>query len=195
MTGEWTAYLGQSLQLLLGAVFFGAALGKLKRPSRFVVALRDYELIPPALSRPVASIVVAIELVVAISLLTGWALGASVPLAIVVLLAFAAAVSVNLRRGRVVPCGCFGSVSERISLRTLARIGLLLVAGIGLVTVRISSLTPLDVASLIQDGTVGLEQLVFTAAFAVFLLMFGTWLLHIPELTVVLRPRMKGEGG
>ena len=185
MTDEWSVWLASSLQILLATVFLIAGTMKLKRPSQFVVALRNYELIPSALSAPVALMVVAIELFVAFSFLSGWAFDVSVPVATLLLLAFEVAVGVNLRRGRVVPCGCFGSVSERISVRTLARIGLLLIAVIGLIAVRISNPARLNIASLITEGIGGLEQLVFTTAFAALLLVFGTWLLLIPELAVV----------
>ncbi len=191
---EWLVHVGQSLQLLLGLVFLVAGLTKLRQPTQFVGALRAYELIPSILERPIAAAVLALEILVSVSFLTGWALSASVPAASVLLLAFAAAVGINLRRGRVVPCGCFGAVGERISPHTLARIGLLLVAGIGLVAVRVAISDPLDAVSLIGEGVYGLEDLTYTAASAGFLLIFGMWLLRMPELAVVLRSPVKDEG-
>jgi hypothetical protein len=190
MTDESALWLAQSLQLLLGTVFLVAAITKLRRPSQFVVAVRNYQLIPRALSRPIAFMVVVIELLVAISMLSGWVLDVSVPAATLLLLSFAAAVAINLRRGRVVPCGCFGSVSEGISSRSLGRIGLLFVAVIGLIGVRTASPAGLNVASLTMNG--GLELFVSAAAFAALLLMLGTWILHIPELAVVFRLRSNG---
>lgn len=189
MTDEWTVWVAQSLQLLLGTVFLAAGVTKLKEPSQFVVALRNYELIPRALSGPVALVLVMIELFTAISFLTGWALEVGVPVATAFLLTLAVAVCINLRRGRVVPCGCFGSRGEQISGRTLGRIGLLLVAVIGLAGVRLSGAARPDVASPITEGMRSLEQFALTATFAALLLVLGSWLLHIPELTGVFRLR------
>ena len=193
MTGHWAVYLGHSLQLLLASIFIVAAVTKLRRPSRFLAALRGYELLPARLTAPTAGMVVALELFVALSLFSGWALDVGVVAVSVLLSAFALVVGINLRRGHVVSCGCFGSSTERISRRTLGRIGLLMLAGITLGAVRLSG-TSLPTISNLVTASAGLQQLVLTAAFALLLLMSGTWLLHVPELTMVFRPaRVKPE--
>lgn len=193
MTGGLAVYLGQSLQIVLGAVFLVAAAAKLKKPSLFVAALRGYELVPPVLSGPLAAGLVLIELLVAVSLLSGWAVGVAVPVAGALLLGFAVAVGINLRRGRMVSCGCFGSVSERISPRTLARLGVLMVATIGLAVVRVVARpAPLNVANVAADGMAGVERLVLILAFGAFLTVVATWLLHIPEISVLFRRPSRG---
>lgn len=193
MSGGLTSYLGQTLQLVLGAVFLTAAVTKLRNPLRFVAAMRAYELLPRVLTQPLAVSLIVIESLLGISLLWGWMLDVSVPAAGVLLLAFGVAVGVNLRRGRVVPCGCFGSVSERISTRTLARLGLLLLAAIGLEVLRItSSFPPLNVANLATSGSGGVDRLVVTAAFGASLTVVSAWLLHIPEIRLLLRRLSNG---
>lgn len=186
MTARWAVDLGHSLQLLLASVFFIAAVTKLRRPSRFVTAVRDYELVPAVLTPLIAAIVVASELVVAGSFFTGWALDPGIVVANVLLVVFAIAVGINLHRGHVVSCGCFGLSTERISKRTLGRIAMLLVAAIGLAVLRMTG-TPLsNISNLVTNGA-GFQQLLLTAALAALLLVAATWLLHVPELTVVFR--------
>lgn len=190
MSAELASYVSNSLQVVLGTVFLVAAVGKLRKPSRFVAALRGYELVPSMLSGPVAAGLMVIELLVGISLLSGWSLDVGVVVAGGLLLSFFVAVEINLRRGRLVPCGCFGSASERISPRTLARLGLLMLAAIGLAVVQLlSSPSPLNVASLATEGIGGLQRLVLTAAFAAFLTVLAMWVLHIPEVRALLRRR------
>lgn len=194
MTDQGTVYFGHSLGLLLASIFFVAAVTKVRRPSRFVAAVRDYELVPRGLSAPLAGAVVAAELFVAASLFSGWALSAGILIANVLLLVFAIAVGVNLRRGHVVSCGCFGSSTERISWRTLGRIGLLMLAGIGLAVLRLSGTVSPNVSDLVTDAA-GLQQLALTAALASLLVMCGAWLLHLPEMAAVLRPtRIEAKG-
>lgn len=182
------AHLGHSLQVVLGTVFLAAAVAKLRNPLRFVSALRSYELVPRILSRPLAAALMVIETLVGLSLLLGWALDVSVSTAGALLLSFAVAVGINLRRGRVVPCGCFGSMSERISPRTMARLCLLMLAAFGLAVVRlVSNPSPLSVMSIVTDGIRGLQRLVLAGAFGAFLTIIGTWVLHIRELRALLR--------
>jgi hypothetical protein len=176
------------MQLLLGVVFVAAAVTKLRRPSRFVLAVREYALIPSSLSGLVAGGLVALEAFVGISLLAGWGLAISVPIAAGLLGTFAFAVGINLRRGNIVACGCFGSASERISSRTLARIGLLMLAVVVLAVIRLSANPPpLAVASLVVDGADGLQRVVLTGVLAAWLAVMAAWALHIPELTVLAR--------
>lgn len=193
MTGAFAEYTGAALQLLLGVVFLVAAVGKLRNPARFEAALREYELVPSVLIGATAGGLVALEAFVGISLLSGWALPVGLPMAGGLLLGFALAVGINLRRGRDVQCGCFGSAAERISMRTLARLGMLILAVVILTVVRlVADPVPLTMGSVITDGIPALNRLMFTAAFATFLALLATWALHLPEMQVLIsRPGVK----
>lgn len=181
-------YVGPAVQLLLGVVFLAAAVGKLRRPSRFVLTIRGFELLPSILSGPAAGALVALEAFVGISLLSGWGLRISVPIAGGLLVTFAIAVGINLSRGNVVPCGCFGSPSERISTRTLARLGLLMLAVVILTVAQLSANpSPLTITSLVVGGAGGMLRLALMTALAAFLAALAAWALHIPELRVLLR--------
>lgn len=84
-----------------------AAWHKLSARDEFTAALRAYELLPDVLGRPVARLLPAVEIVLALAWLTGFARGAAAVATAVLLLAYAAAVAINLRRGRVhISCGC-----------------------------------------------------------------------------------------
>jgi Methylamine utilisation protein MauE len=193
VTGRLAEYVGHSVQIGLGFVFLVAAVPKLRRPASFVAAVREYRLVPPALSGAVAIGVVALESLVAVSLLTGRLSTIGLATAGVLLGGLAVAVGINLRKGREVSCGCFGSASERISPRTLLRIGMLLVATAALVTVQVAGwLAPLDAVRVAREGVAGVERLTVTATFTAFLFVVATTLYHIPEIRELLR-RLPGR--
>lgn len=190
MSAGFVSYVSDSLQIVLGTVFLVAALGKLRKPSRFAAAIREYELVPSVLSGPLAATLVVVESLVGISLLSGWSLDVGLPVAGGLLVIFAVAVGINLRRGRAVPCGCFGSDTERITPRTLTRLGLLMLAAVALAGLRLLwSPLPLNVASLATGGTSGLERLAATAGFAAFQAVLAMWILQVPEISALLRRR------
>lgn len=90
------------------AVLFGtAAVHKVRSPAMFVATLADYRLLPPQLSSAAAVLLIALEFALAAGLLwpatrgLGGIAGASL------LLVYAAAIAINLRRGRRhLDCGC-----------------------------------------------------------------------------------------
>jgi hypothetical protein len=96
-----TAAAGLALLLLF------AAWHKLSSRVEFTTALRAYELLPGPLVRPVARLLPAVEIALALAWLTGFARGAAAVATALLLLVYAAAVAINLRRGRVhISCGC-----------------------------------------------------------------------------------------
>jgi hypothetical protein len=167
-----------------------SAAPKLRRPAAFCVTVARYELVPGRLARPVALAVIAIEAFLAVCLLSGALLTVAVPLAIVTVLGFGAASAINLRRGRDIECGCFGNPSERVSVRSLARLGLVLAAAVALAALAGSEAAdPITAARLADEGADGLAYLINIAGVAAFLLLGGMWLLHGGELNAVVRGR------
>lgn len=173
----------QAGQLALGVVFLLAAVPKVRRPSVFVQAVRGYDLLPRAVVRPVAYALIAVEAFLAVALITGWAVGIAMPVAIASVLVFMVGVGVNLRRGRRVRCGCFGGAGEVLSARTMARLVLLLAGTTALLVAHIVDGGSAWTLSRLADGADGLQL----AGVAAFWLMFGLWLLQLPELTSLLR--------
>ena len=199
MDGGWDVYLGHSLQVVLGVALLAAGATKLRQPGRFAAAVGGYEVVPPRLAAPSAVAVMGSEVLVGLALLSGRGVAVAAPAAGALFAAFAVAVGINLRRGASVPCGCFGSADERVSPRTLARLGLLLAATTVLVIVgAVSGGVPLDVARLAADGRAGFERLVATLAIGAFLSAMGVWLLHVGELAALvgsLRPGRRHREG
>lgn len=127
------------LRCLLAIVFATAAWHKASDIRRFRRVLDAYRLVPSAFSHAAAWSVPAIEVVLACGLLLPgyrWAAWG----AAVMLLAYSAAIAVNLARGRRdIDCGCFGpAASVPLSGSLLVR-NAILVAAAGIAT---SSLRP-----------------------------------------------------
>jgi Methylamine utilisation protein MauE len=185
-----TDQLSYALQLSLGVVFTAAALPKLRHPAAFARTVAGYRLLPRAPTGVLAFTVIAIESFLAVAFPTGWAIPIALPLAAVILTSFAVAVAINLRRGRRIPCGCFGGESEALSGRSLARLatllgGVLLLAALGR--------SPLTAGKLASEGTSALAYLVQIGGVSAFLVLGVAWLLSLPELAFVLR-RLVSEG-
>lgn len=107
----------------LGLVFVTAALQKLRHLSMLEGVVANYRLLPPELSRWVARLLPWAEFGVGGWLLSGLAPSSSAAAGSLLLLAFAAAMAVNLRRGRTdIDCGCGGSIlRQRLSWALVGR--------------------------------------------------------------------------
>jgi uncharacterized membrane protein YphA (DoxX/SURF4 family) len=97
----------------LAAVFLGAGLAKLVRPAEFAGAVDAYRLVPAALVRPLATWLPRLEVAAAALLALGVASRPAALAALALLLGFAAAIAVNLLRGRTIDCGCLGTAAPR----------------------------------------------------------------------------------
>ncbi|GAA0393656.1 hypothetical protein GCM10009530_51350 [Microbispora corallina] len=121
------AYLFTFCRLLTGIVFLMSAVSKLRGRAayeEFTAATRALTRLP---ARPVAVLVVAAE--VAVAPLLAWpptAL-AGFCVALGLLVAFTAAIAVAVRRGRRVPCRCFGASAVPVGPGHLARNAVLIV--------------------------------------------------------------------
>jgi putative oxidoreductase len=182
------AYLLYVLQLGLGVTFLLAALPKLRRPRAFAQAVGEYGLVPGRAAVAVAPALLLLESFLAAALLTGWAARVGAVLASVTLVGFAAAVAINLRRGRIVSCGCFGDPAEKISARTLARLALLLAGCVLLIAgTAWTDASFVTIGSLPAGGGSALATVVELAAGTVALVAGALWLLSLPELANVAR--------
>lgn len=102
-----------ALRFLLSSLFLTAGVAKLTRRRELEGAVRNYELLPVRLVRPVARALGPAEVAGAILLAAGLATTATAAVLATMLAIFTAAVVVNLLRGRDIDCGCFGVVAER----------------------------------------------------------------------------------
>ena len=109
--------------LLLLGVFGTAALTKLREPAIFRSVVEQYELLPRALVTPFAHVLPLVELTAGLGLLLPATRAPAAVVLVVLLLVFAAAMAVNLLRGRSdIDCGCFiGIQKQRISWALVVR--------------------------------------------------------------------------
>lgn len=107
------AYAAEASRFLLGFVFLGASVPKLRAPSLFQEAVANYQLVPEKLAKIVARVLPGLELLVALLLLVGIGIPVVAITIMAMLSAFVGAVGVNLARGRAIDCGCRGGVAPR----------------------------------------------------------------------------------
>lgn len=135
--------------LALAALFLAAALHKVFTFARWPAVLEQYRLLPAVLVMPAAVLLPAAEALAGLLLLSARTRPAGAVAAIMLLLAYAAALAVNLRRGRTsIDCGCFGArrragIARWMVLRNLL---LALFALLLLLPDNARALTPLEMA-------------------------------------------------
>lgn len=99
--------LGRLIAAGLALLLLSAAWHKLGSRAQFTAALREYRLLPESLVGPAAVLLPLFELTLALAWLAGVARGFVAASTAGLLLLYAAAVAVNLWRGRVdIDCGC-----------------------------------------------------------------------------------------
>jgi len=113
VSGEFVQTAALTSRYVVALVFVTAAIPKLTDRRELERAIGNYALLPRAVVRPVATWLPRVELTCGIALLLGIAVVLVAVITGVLLLAFAAAVAVNLVRGRAIECGCYGSVAPR----------------------------------------------------------------------------------
>ncbi|KUR70768.1 methylamine utilization protein MauE [Novosphingobium fuchskuhlense] len=104
--GTGLSVLGLAGTMGVGLVFLQAALAKLRHRDLLAGVISNYRLLPSAMVAPAAVLLAPAELVIAIGLLLGGqALAAAA--SILLLAVFAAAMGINIARGRrEIDCGC-----------------------------------------------------------------------------------------
>jgi hypothetical protein len=95
--------------VVVAVILASAATHKLRAPARFTQQLEDYQLLPQALLQLVARCLPLLEIGTAFALLVPASRPAASLLAAAMLAMYAAAISINLWRGRAdIDCGCSG---------------------------------------------------------------------------------------
>lgn len=109
-------------RFVLGTIFLLAGCAKLPRRGEFEQVVRRYELVPPRTATAISKWLPSVEIGSGCCLLLGIATVPVAALLVCLLVVFAAAVSVNLLRGREISCGChaLGAPSE-ITWSTVGR--------------------------------------------------------------------------
>ncbi len=99
--------LTAAVRLLLGAMLLLSGALKLPDPGQFAQVIARYDIIPPDLVPYAAVLVPALEALLGLLLAVGYRIRAAACLSLLMMLAFAAFITVNLVRGRSFDCGCF----------------------------------------------------------------------------------------
>ncbi|WP_460126365.1 MauE/DoxX family redox-associated membrane protein [Pseudomonas sp. S2_C03] len=120
--------------LAIAVLLASAATHKLRAPARFRKQLADYQLLPDVLVRPIARLIPVVELVIAFALLVPACRAYAALTAGALIALYAAAIGINLWRGRRdIDCGCAGPDQAQplrpiLLLRNSALVGLALLA-------------------------------------------------------------------
>ena len=122
--------------LTIAVLLASAATHKVRAPARFAKQLADYQLLPDVLVRPVARVIPVVELVIAFALLVPVSRYWAALTAASLIALYAAAIGINLWRGRAdIDCGCAGPDQAQplrpiLLLRNSALVALALVASV-----------------------------------------------------------------
>lgn len=151
--------LGSAAAVCAGLVFVLGAIGKLRHAAIFPGVVANYRLLPAVAVAPVAMLMPWTELAVGLALIIGERRVAPA-IATALLLLFAAAMMLNLWRGRShIDCGCGTSTLRQPLRRALVVRNVLLAAVVSTVP-------------LVGGGLMPAEQLVALAAGAVLFLLY-----------------------
>jgi hypothetical protein len=106
--------LGRAISIACALLLLLTAWHKIAARQRFRIALGEYRLLPAALLPPAAVLLPGLEATLGLAWLAGYRPDAVAWLTAALLAAYAAAIAINLWRGRVhISCGCgFGGNSE-----------------------------------------------------------------------------------
>jgi hypothetical protein len=149
--------------LAISVLLASAATHKLRAPARFAKQLADYQLLPGALVRPSARLIPLLELAIAFALLVPLSRGWAALSAASLIALYAAAIGINLWRGRRdIDCGCAGP-DQAQPLRPI----LLLRNSVLVALALLASVAPIARDMTVFDGFVTL------AASAVALLIYA----------------------
>ncbi len=122
--------------LTIAVLLASAATHKVRAPARFAKQLADYQLLPGALVRPVARVIPVVELAIAFALLVPVSRYWAALTAASLIALYAAAIGINLWRGRRdIDCGCAGPDQAQplrpiLLLRNSVLVGVALLASV-----------------------------------------------------------------
>jgi uncharacterized membrane protein YphA (DoxX/SURF4 family) len=163
-----------AVRCILVCVFLRAGLAKISAVADFRLAVANYGLLPPRAVPAVAAGLPFAETLAAVLLGLGVLAVPVAALLAVLLIVFAAAIAVNLVRGRVFDCGCAGAAPSKIGWEHVAiNITLaLLAAAIALAPPRDMVLFP-GVHGLFSVSATGTNTLPVAAATVLCFVMAG----------------------
>lgn len=161
--------IATAVQLAIGLIFVQAAVGKVQAWHEFKGILGAYELLPPCAVPSATFVVVTAESLTGMALLTAWKVSTAASVAAGLFILFAAAMAVNLIRGRTsLDCGCFQSARQPLEWRLVIRN---LVAAAAVLVASPFTLAMDDPARWIHAVPAGI------ALFAIYIALNAVWAL------------------
>lgn len=109
---KWEPWFGFVVRLILGGVAGWAGISKLTDLPQSVRAVRAYQLLPESLAQPVGYALPALEVILAILLITGLLTRYASIVKAGIMLAFVFGISWAWAQGLNIDCGCFGGGGE-----------------------------------------------------------------------------------
>ena len=105
-------YVTTILRIFIGFVFIYASIEKILDPAYFAGTIRNYQIVPDAITNLVAIILPWLELICGILLLAGFWHQTAAFILTLLMVAFIIAILSAIFRGLDIECGCFGSGSS-----------------------------------------------------------------------------------
>lgn len=183
--------VAHTLQLALALVLLLAVVPKLRRPRSVRSMVERYELIPQFAARAGAVALIAVEALLGVMLLAGAARVLAAAATLTVFAVFTLGVLINLSRRNYIPCGCFGASSERISAKSVFRLGILLTGSGALLLALIGGADPPSIGSALHDLPLLAYELTALTS-AAFLIVSCLWVLEGRAVSFVFRALVPG---
>jgi uncharacterized membrane protein YphA (DoxX/SURF4 family) len=164
-----------AIRMLVSLVFLTAAYGKLRHGTPFQGVVANYRLLPDAMVVPAAYLIPPIELLLGATLLLGVAFPWPELGAATLLLLFALAMAINLRRGRRhIDCGCFQSALKQTLSWTLVMRNVVLALLMG--AALLSNAAPRDLLALVNGYLAGAVLFIILQALGILWSISPAWL-------------------
>lgn len=144
---------GLAASIAIGLIFVTDGIEKQRQRESLAGVIANYRLLPDRLTAPAARILPPFEIALGLMLLSGIAPLTAAGIAAATLLLFAAAMGINVARGRTqISCGCgHGALAHRLGWGLVAR-NLILVGLLGLRLLPATPLMAIDVATAAAAG-------------------------------------------
>jgi uncharacterized membrane protein YphA (DoxX/SURF4 family) len=117
-TSRWLAL---AFRLYLGGLFVYASAYKIQYPAEFSEVIASYQLVPHFLVNPFAVLLPWLELITGVLLIAGIRSKSATVLIGLMLLMFTLALGFALLSDNSIGCGCFHSLEDEISWKTMVR--------------------------------------------------------------------------
>jgi uncharacterized membrane protein YphA (DoxX/SURF4 family) len=102
------------LRISLGCLFIISGFRKASQIPRFIGIIDSYQLLPGFISKPLAFLIISIEIAIGLLLLSGWKIKFAALISMLIILCFITAMTIALIRKQSVECGCFGERHYRM---------------------------------------------------------------------------------